>query len=69
MITYMDPDLIKSVKMAALDREIAAFQVMEQAVRLWLHTQANPKPERAAASATDAGSAAASESADETGSS
>jgi hypothetical protein len=36
MLVYMAPALVKDLKKAALDREVAAFKIVEEAVTDWL---------------------------------
>jgi len=38
LLVYMDPDLIKQLKRVAVDEEITAYEIVEDAVRSWLHT-------------------------------
>lgn len=35
-LAYLKPDLIKNLKVAALDREIPAYEIVEAALREWL---------------------------------
>jgi hypothetical protein len=35
-LVYLEPNLIKDVKKVALDREVTAFSIVEEAVREWL---------------------------------
>jgi hypothetical protein len=38
-LTYMDPEVIKDIKRAALDRDTSASDLVEQAVKEWLKKQ------------------------------
>ncbi|MDA9538079.1 hypothetical protein ACM41_18325 [Bradyrhizobium sp. CCBAU 21362] len=36
LLVYMEPTLVRELKKAALDRDVAAFEIVEQAVKDWL---------------------------------
>lgn len=36
LLVYLDPDVIKQLKKAALDEERTAYEITEEAVRDWL---------------------------------
>jgi hypothetical protein len=46
LLVYLDPTLIKDLKKAALDRDVTAFSIVEEAVFDWLgrHKAERPKP-------------------------
>jgi hypothetical protein len=42
-LATMDPDLIKSIKLAAIEDETSASEILEEAARLWLARRKNKK--------------------------
>lgn len=38
LLVYLDPDVIKRLKKAALDEDRTAYEITEEAVREWLAT-------------------------------
>ena len=38
LLIYLDPELIKELKRAALDEDRAAYEIAEEAIREWLRT-------------------------------
>jgi len=44
LLVYMDPDLIKDVKKAALDEERTVYEIVEEATRDWLGRRAARAP-------------------------
>jgi hypothetical protein len=44
LLVYLDPEVIKQLKKAALDEDRTAYEITEEAVREWLAThRAGPK--------------------------
>jgi hypothetical protein len=42
-LTMMSPDLIKSIKLAAIEDDRAAWDIMEEAARQWLERRRSAK--------------------------
>lgn len=42
-LTSMDPDVIRSVKLAALDEDRTASEIMEEAAKQWLAKRKNKR--------------------------
>jgi hypothetical protein len=43
-LVYLEPGLIKDVKRVALDRDVTAFSLVEEAVRQWLDRNKRDHP-------------------------
>jgi hypothetical protein len=43
LLIYLDPELIKELKRAALDEDRAAYEVAEEAIREWIRTRKRKK--------------------------
>jgi hypothetical protein len=43
LLVYLDPDVIKHLKKAALDQDRTAYEITEEAVREWLASHTSRK--------------------------
>jgi hypothetical protein len=42
-LSYVDPEIIKSLKVAALQREVPAYEIVEAALQEWLNKNTKEK--------------------------